>query len=159
MTPHSSADGRTSAGRSTSTTGPDTARQREAPSRAPRLVVHVDAGITWVRRAGASHRWANSGDLCECVLESARAADSARTDDSRFEWLPMAARRADCMLLYGDSAAVNARRMGREGGRCEVVCCGDEADALRVARIVALPGDTVLHEPGALVVFSEWCRA
>lgn len=135
------------------------AEPSEAPYRLspPRVVVKVDSGVTWVRRAGESHLWRHAPDLCDCVLQTLSAVELEAEGDFDFVWLPVAARRADYILLFGQTTQSNARRLDRLGTRCEVVCCGSIGDARRVARILALGGDTVLSEGNALAVFSHWC--
>jgi len=120
-----------------------------------RVVVTIEQGVTWVHRAGDQRFWTRDPQLCDCVLRALAAIEIEAELGFDLVWQPAAARRAENLLLYGPEAPALAQRLSHYRTRCRTVCCDDRDDAVRVARILALKGDTVLHEGDCIAIFSH----
>ena len=120
-----------------------------------RVVVTIDSGVTWVRRSHERQFWTREPQLCHCVLRSIAAIEVEEELGFDLVWQPAAARRAEHLLLYGPDAQHQAQRLSHYRNRCRTVCCLDRDDAVRVARILALKGDTVLQEGDCIAIFSH----
>lgn len=119
---------------------------------ASNVVVSSLDGVTWVRRSAGAIT-IRPPDLDARIVRVLDGLSLAGTSSARLNWLLSAAGDADFVFLFGPCAADVAQAISAVGNGHRVVMCGSNREAERAARILALPGDTVLQEPDCIVLY------
>jgi hypothetical protein len=131
----------------------DTTHPESPSASAKELVVYRGSkGVTWIG-VGPTAESDAKAPVRPCV---ARAAGAKRGGPVRLEeWLEEARANASHALLYGSNAGPVGRFLSQCGATVRVVRCHDRDDALRAARALSDPGDTVLSTAHGLLIFPE----
>ena len=124
--------------------------------RAPiHFAVAVRGGVQWISLIEPPRHGFKPPELPDCVTS---AVDRLRSDAAAGSqrWILASCREAANILITGPDADSVAEQVTRYGACEKIVRCASRDDMLRVARVLALPGDYVVQGERGMLIFPPW---
>jgi UDP-N-acetylmuramoylalanine--D-glutamate ligase len=107
-------------------------------------------GVTWINDAAATRPGRSVAMIDRLGRPLLLIAGGRPGGQSLWRWARCCAAHSAHVLLFGTGGAPMADALIAAGALEKIVRCADIADAMQVARKLAVPGDTVVLSPGCL---------